>query len=163
MHIRCLEQLRPNLCVLAVLTTDGEVTQTLECDLLRMTRTGDDAELVKRDTEALVQIIGDDDVLIGDHTLDSRDNDLMGHVAADLRQRLLHVRRRDSEDEHIRLRYRLVDVRREMDTAHIELCRTEIGGVLAGGDKLIDHLLATDEPVDLTLVLHDDLCQCRRP
>ena len=110
-----------------------------------------------------MQIIRDDDVLIGDHTFDRRDDHFMGHVAADLRQRLLHIGRWNRENQHVRLRYGLVDIRREMDTAHVKIGGAEIGRVLARGDELVNHLLATNEPVQLRLVLHDNLRQRSSP
>ena len=106
-----MEQLRPGLGVLPVLATDSEITESFQRDLLRMAGTGDDAQLVETDAESIMQIIGDDDVQGGDHTFYGRDHHFMTHVAADLIERLLHVRRRDSEDEHVRLRDGLVDIR----------------------------------------------------
>ena len=153
------EQFGPYFGVLAVLAADGEVTKALQRDLLRMTRTGDDAELVERDAETVVQIVGDDDVLVRDHTLDGRDHHFMRHIATDLIERLLHVGRRNRENQHVGLRYRLIDIRREVNPSDVKTGCAKIRGVLASRDELIDHFLTTDEPVDLTLVLHHDLRQ----
>ena len=121
MHIRRAEQFCPNLRVSAVLTTDGEVTEALQRNFLGVTRTGNDAQLVHGDVKALMQVVRDDDVLVGYHTFDGRNDHFMRHVTTNLRQCLFHVRRGDSEDEHIRLRHRLVDVGREMNAAHFKL------------------------------------------
>ena len=94
-----------------VLATYRQVTQSLQRNFFRMARTGDNSQLVKRNTKAVVQIIGDNHILVRNHTLDGRDNHLMRHVATNLGQRLLHVWRRNGKNQDIRLSHCLIDVR----------------------------------------------------
>ena len=162
-YVRGLEQRRYLCCAVAVGAADGQVTQALQGYLLSVARAGDDEHVVVGYVEALVQVFGDDLVLLGDHAFHGGDDDLLPHGTLDLLERRLEVGGGDSQDQYIRVAHYEVDVVREVNTAHIERSAVQIGRVLACALELLYYLRTADEPVDLIHVREHDLGECGSP
>ena len=112
--------------MLQILTADGQIREPLKRYLLRMTRTGDNTQLLLWNVKAAVQIVRNNHVLIGYHSLHCRDNYLVRHVTTNLVKRLPNIRRRDSQNQDIRLRNNAVDIGGETDTTGIKLRNRQI-------------------------------------
>ena len=121
------------------------------------------AGYLRRHLESPVQVVRDDDVVVGNHTFHGGDDYLAREAALDLVERLLNVGRRDSQDHNVGIGDYLVDVRREIDARHVEFGCREITGVLAFRLELLYHFRSADEPVDLSLCRQRQLRQCRCP
>ena len=163
MHIFGSEQLAPEIGVVEIGAAQGEVAQSLESNLLSMTRTCYDAQILLGNTIVLVQIVRDKDVLVRDHTLDSRDDSLARDVDGDIIQTGFHIRRWYRQDDGVGQVEHLIDIRREIDLAGIEIRPLQMLGVATILDKLVDSLLLADEPMDLVHIVKHNLSQCGSP
>ena len=66
-----------------------------------MARTGYNGQVLLRNIKLVVQVVRNNLILLGHHTLDRRDNNLAAHGTAYLVERLTDIGRRDGQDEHI--------------------------------------------------------------
>ena len=131
----------------------------MQGNLLGVAGTRYHQQVVFRHIEPLVQVVRHDLVLLGNHALHSRDNNLRAHRTFDLLERRLEVRRRDSQHKDIRVAHHDVDIVRKMDAADVERRTVQVRGVLACALELLNHLSAADEPVDFIHVRENNLCK----
>ena len=107
------------VCVAA---THGEVTQSLQGNLLGMRRTADTCQVLVWYVINLMEIFRADKVLIRHDTLDGCDDELVADTCLEFLEMILQVRRWGNEYECIVVLHYLVDVGREEYLIHIESC-----------------------------------------
>ena len=107
------------VCVAA---THGEVTQSLQGNLLGMRRTADTCQVLVWYVINLMEIFRADKVLIRHDTLDGCDDELVADPCLEFLEMVLQVRRWGNEYECIVVLHYLVDVGREEYLIHIESC-----------------------------------------
>ena len=66
-----------NACFILVRTSDGEIRETFQSHFFGMTWTGQYGNIFGRNTIFLVKVFRDNQIVIGDNTFDSGNNELV--------------------------------------------------------------------------------------
>ena len=93
-----------------VFTSDSQIGKTLQGYFFCVARTCNDGYILFGNTVYLMKIIGNNQVLVRDDTLDSSDNELVLYFGFQLFQVAFQIGRGGNEYQGIRFLYYLVDI-----------------------------------------------------
>ena len=157
------KHLRKSGSLLLVSTTDGQVSEAVQGDLLGMTRSAKHGEVILRHVVHLVEVVGADEVLVGHDALDGCHDELVAKADMEALQVSLQVRRRRDEDECLASLDDPVDVALEGDAVHVEVDASEVCGIVSEALEVLDAVVSAKIPPDVVILLEEHLGNRRCP
>ena len=111
----------------------------------------------------VADIVGDEDVFVGDDALDGADDGLLADVGGEFGHVVLEVGRGGGQHQCVAAVADLVDVAGEVYAVDVEVDVGEVGGVVTQAQELLDAVVAPHVPVYRFVVDEQQFGQGRGP
>ena len=163
LHIIAGKHLGKSFRLFLVGTSNSQVCETIQRDLLSMTRTSKHSQIILRHIVHLVEVVGADEVLVGHDAFDGCHDELVAKADVKALEVTLQVRRGRDEDKCLASLNRLVDVALEGDAVHVEMHAGKVSRIVPEPLKVLDAVVPAKVPPNVVILLEQHLGDCRCP